>query len=199
MSLQTSEDNCRVFNPADLSLYIEKFPVLQDKTEIGQGCYSAVFDNNGTVLKLTCDTVYKDFLCAHTGTPGVPKLIKYHGEAVVENELVYLLEVEKLSRLDKWDHEAMMLESEALSRALNYRIAAYELAENPTLGNAAFAKAIGDVIASRMFSTPVMWALSAISKFVTNYGTDTVLDLHPSNFMTNGKNLVISDPLIPVH
>lgn len=196
----SSHQEDRVFSPVCLGHYTKAFPVLAGKALCGQGCYSAVFDNGDSVLKLTCDHVYRDFICSCSGSPGVPKLIKDHG--FIEDEefgIVHLLEIEKLTPLDKWDHESLVLESKAIAQAIEYRVAARELGESPEYGNKALVNAVKDVIGSQMFSRPIMWALSSICKFIEKSGHDVLFDLkNPANFMTNGKHLIISDPLIPV-
>ena len=54
----------KVFFIQDLSFYRSKFPVLDGKQMIGDGCFSYVFEGTkqSTVLKLTCDSVYAEFI-----------------------------------------------------------------------------------------------------------------------------------------
>lgn len=198
--LDFGDSDTESFAP-DRELIIEKFPVLAGKNIVGRGCYSIVFEcTENTVLKLTCDPVYPDFVRSKSGVPGVPKLVNDYGSFFCpEYGNISLLEVVKLRQLDRWDHETMFLESRAVASAVDFRLAARELGETPELGKASHAKALRDLTASKMFSASVSWALLAISNFIEKSDHDVVLDLqNPSNFMTDGTNLVISDPLVPV-
>lgn len=194
------ESGTESFDP-DRNLIIEKFPVLAGKQIVGRGCYSIVYEcTDNTVLKLTCDPVYPDFVRLKSGVPGVPKLVNDYGSFDCHDYgQISLLEVVKLRPLDKWDNETMVLESRAVASAVDFRLAARELGEKPELGKFSHARALKDLTASRMFSASVSWALLAISDYIEKSDQDVLLDLqNPANFMTDGTNLVISDPLIPV-
>lgn len=201
-SVSTSSSSEQVFRPADLSYFIEKFPDLAGKAIIGKGCFSYVFEGNhpDTVLKLTCDMVYRDFILSKGSKVGLPKLFKNCGTIEsTEFGSVSLLEIGRLTPLDKWDHERMVLERDAVSSAIEFKVAMSEIDTGMMPCQVAHAMALRDIRRTSMFSPAVGSALTAISQFMEETEHDVLLDLrNPANYMTDGKSLIITDPLIMV-
>jgi len=202
ISSMTSQDS-QVFHLADFVMYTEKFPCLVGKKVIGRGCYSYVFEGEspGTVLKLTCDPVYAEFLRLKSGEPGVTKLVHDYG-SIESNELgqVSLFSIERLHHLKKWHHDNMILERDALLSTISFKIAMSEIDTGMMPCQVAHAEALEEIRQSRMFSDSVGSALSAISDYMKQTELDVLLDLgNPDNYMTDGRSLIITDPLMLVH
>lgn len=202
ISSLTSADS-QVFHLADFVMYTQKFPCLIGKKVIGRGCYSYVFEGEtpGTVLKLTCDPVYAEFVRMKSGAPGVAKVVEDFG-SIESNELgrVSLFALERLSHLQKWHHDSMILERDALLSTVSFKIAMSEIDTGMMPCQVAHAMALEEVRDSRMFSDTVGSALMAISDYMKTTEQDVLLDLgNPDNYMTDGRSLVITDPLMLVH
>lgn len=193
----------QVFHLADFVMYTEKFPCLVDKKIIGNGCYSYVFEGEtpNTVLKLTCDPVYAEYMRLKSGQPGVGKIVHDYG-SIESNELgqVSLFAIERLSHLRKWYHDNLILERDALLNTVQFKIAMSEIDTGMMPCQVAHAMALEEIRASRMFSNSVGSALSAISDYMQQTEFDVLLDLgNPDNYMTDGRQLIITDPLMLVH
>lgn len=193
----------QVFHLADYILYVEKFPSLTGRKIIGRGCYSYVFesDNPHTVFKLTCDPVFSEFVRLKSGNPGVVRVIRDYGSVEVESlGTVSLFELERLSHLKKWDHDNLILERDALRNTVSFKIAMSEVDTGMMPCQVAHAMALEEVRQTRMFSDTVGSALTAISDYMKTTELDVLLDLgNPDNFMTDGRSLIITDPLMLVH
>lgn len=193
----------QVFHLADFVMYAQKFPCLVGKNMIGQGCFSYVFEsgNPNTVLKLTCDPVFAEFARLKSGQPGVVKIVHDYG-SIESNELgqVSLFELERLSHLKKWDHDRLILERDAVASAITFKIAASEIDTGMMPCQVAHAMALEEIRKSQMFSDSVGSALSAISDYMRQTELDVLLDLgNPDNYMTDGRSLIITDPLMLVN
>lgn len=189
----------KVFFIQDLAFYRSKFPVLAGKQMIGDGCFSYVFEGTkkSTVLKLTCDSVYAEFIRLKGGEFGIPKLMNDYGSVYTElYGEVFLFEIERLRPLSKWDHDGMILERDAISSAVSYKVALSEIESGLMPCQVAHAAALDEVRMSGIFSDSASSALSAIAEYMKVTDLDVLLDLqNPDNFMTNGRHLIITDPL----
>lgn len=192
----------QVFHLADFVMYIEKFPCLAGKQMIGQGCYSYVFesDSPNTVLKLTCDPVFAEFARLKSGQPGVVKVVQDYG-SIESNQFgqVSLFELERLSHLKKWHHDSLILERDAVSKAIMFKIAMSELESGMMPCQVAHANALKEIRKAGLFSETVGSALNVIADYMEETELDVLLDLgNPDNFMTDGSRLIITDPLMLV-
>lgn len=202
VSVSSGSNVSQVFHLADFVLYLEKFPCLAGKPVIGAGCFSYVFasDSEDTVLKLTCDPVFSEFIRLKGGAAGLPQLVLDHG-SIESSEfgMVSLFELERLSPLDRWDHERMLLEREALSKMVSFKVAMSEMVNGFMPTQVAHAYALREIASTMMFSTTIRAALSNIADYMEHTKLDVLLDLgNPNNYMTNGRELVITDPLMLV-
>ena len=173
---------------------VELFPCLAGKELLSKGCYSNVYeaDKPHTVYKLTCDLAYVDFMLTNDGVPGLPKLYSYMGlKNHPGHKPLALLEIQRLTHLDKWKHEVMKAESEAVHSMLRYRVLKSEAED----GQDGHVRALREVGKSGLFSHSVSSALLAMSRFMANTRHRLVLDLrNPDNFMTDGERLILTDP-----
>lgn len=189
----------KVFFIQDLAFYRSKFPILAGKQIIGDGCFSYVFKGTekSTVLKLTCDSVYAEFIRLKGGEFGIPRLMNDYGSVYTElYGEVFLFEIERLRPLSKWDHDGMILERDAISSAISYKVALSEIESGMMPCQVAHAAALDEVRMSGIFSDSASSALSAIAEYMKVTDLDVLLDLqNPDNFMTNGRHLIITDPL----
>lgn len=190
------------FELEDVPGYVERFPQLAGKKPIGTGEFSLVFDGTraDTVLKLTNDAVYLEFIRMKSGTAGLPKLVQDYGVMEgLDGKEVGLVEITRLLPLRKWSHDDLILEREAISGAVSWRVAMSEVTSGMMPCQQCHAEALREVRASKMFSKGINRALDAIADYMDITEKDVLLDLgNLSNYMTDGKRLIITDPLMEV-
>lgn len=191
-----------VFTEEDAYGVEHLFPILFGKKEIGTGCYSRAFEGTtpDTVLKLTVDQPYYDFIRLHGSGEGIPKLHKDWGTADDEvHGQLYLVEIQRLMPLKRWDHENLILERDAIIGSVGYRVAMSELIDDGLPCQTGHANALDEVRDTRMFSEPIAEALTSIGQYLRTSDHDLLLDLsNPDNFMTDGTRLYITDPFLMV-
>lgn len=182
--------------------YLDCFPILKDKELIGIGEFSLVFGGTraNTVLKLTDDAVYLEFIRMKSGTNGLPRLIRDYGVAQgPDGKEVGLVEINRLLPLRKWHHDDLILERQAISGAISWRVAMSEVHSGMMPCQQCHAEALREVRESKMFSKGVNQALDAIADYMDVTEKDVLLDLgNLNNYMTDGKRLIITDPLMEV-
>lgn len=192
----------RVLGLEDVPGFPGPFPVLGGKAVVGEGVFSIVFEGTSaaTVLKLTVDESYYEFIRAHGDGNGIPKLFKDWGSAhSTIHGALYLVEVQRLMPLKRWDHDNLILERDAVMGSVGYRVAMSELVDDGIPCQTGHANALDEVRNTRMFSKPVAAALSSIGQFLRTSDLDLLLDLsNPDNYMTDGKRLYITDPFLMV-
>lgn len=195
-------NSSRVFALEDEPCFAQRFPVLHAKKVIGEGVFSCVFEGTTpeTVLKLTVDEAYYRFILEHGHGNGIPRLIKDWGS--VDNEVhgaLYLVEIQKLIALKRWDHDDLILERDAVIGFVGYKVAMNEQIMQPVSCQHGHARALDEVREADMFSPSVSHAMTAIAAFLRSSDLDLLLDLsNPENYMTDGKQLFITDPLLLV-
>lgn len=191
-----------VFKLTDAPGYLAHFPVLKSRNKVGRGQFSVVFEGSSaeTVLKLTCDEVYVDFLRRKAGTPGLPRLIHDYGSMPSpEHSAVFLVELSKLYPLHKWDHTELILERNALANAVDYKLALNELYCPMAPCQQMHALALLEVQSTGLFSPAASAALEAIADYLEQTSHDVLLDLaNLANYMTDGSRLIITDPVVMV-
>jgi len=191
-----------VFKLTDAPGYLAHFPVLKGRNKVGRGQFSVVFEGTqaNTVLKLTSDAVYVDFLRHKAGTPGLPELVHDYGSMPSpEHQSVFLVELTKLYPLHKWDHAELILERNALANAVDYKLALNELYCPMAPCQQMHALALLEVQSTGLFSPAASAALGAIADYLDATDHDVLLDLaNLTNYMTDGSRLIITDPLVMV-
>lgn len=191
--------NC-YFELEDAPGYLDAFPVLLDRKIVGAGEFSVVYEGTkpDTVLKLTCDTAYVDFITEHAGTPGLPKYIKRRGSMKTPaHGKIHLLEIPRLNLLTD---EGMMMERDVLMRAVEYRVLLSERFNGIIPCQECHASALIELSLCKIFSSGVRSALAAIAAFLRKTPHDVLIDLgNPDNYMTDGRSLIITDPLLMVN
>lgn len=188
------------FELVDAPGYLDAFPVLADREVIGKGEFSVVYagDSPTTVLKLTCDTAYVQFIRQNAGKPGLPATFKLLGKMQCRDHgTIYLIEIPRLSVvLD----ETMMLERDAVIAAITYSVAKSERFNGIIPCQECHAGALQELSMCGVFSYAIRQALAAIARFMRKTKHDVLVDLrNPDNFMTDGKSLIITDPLLMVN
>lgn len=190
-----------VLRTEDLSDLHIHFPMLKDKAVLGKGVFSRVYEGSkpDTCYKLTMDAVYCRFMKQYGNVPGIPRLHRFCGDIPSPvHDRLYLLEIQRLMPLRKWDHERLILERNALMHLVDYRVDVNER-EVRTLvdwpGRLRHAAALTECRDIGIFSESIRSALTAIALFMTEEGDDLLLDLmNPQNYMTDGQDLYITDP-----
>lgn len=190
-----------VFNLARLPNYKKVFPQLKDRPKIGRGVFSIVYEGNkDTVLKFGCDPAYYSFIREKGGCEGLPKLINDFGS--VEDKYgdeVFLVEIEKLKPLQKWNHDRLILQRDALISMVSYKIAESEVRSGMVPAALYQADALRGVAESCMFDWSVRSGLRELANFFELAELDITLDMaNPENYMTNGTDLIITDPVMMI-
>lgn len=188
------------FELEDAPGYLDAFPVLADKEVIGKGEFSVVYDGTrpDTVLKLTCDAAYVQFIKQSAGRPGLPAFVRQIGTMKCRDHgSIYLIEIPRLHVvLD----ETMMLERDAVIAAITYSVAKSERFNGIVPCQECHAGALQELSMCGVFSYAIRQALAAIARFMRKTKHDVLVDLrNPDNFMTDGKSLIITDPLLMVN
>lgn len=192
----------QVFTLARLPNYKKVFPQLKDRKKLGRGVFSIVYEGSeDTVLKFGCDPAYYDFIKAKGGSEGLPKLVNDFGTVTDKyGEEVFLVEIEKLKPLHKWDHERLILQRDALIGMVSYKIAESEIRSGMVPAALYQADALRGVAESCMFDWSVRSGLRALADFFEHTDLDVTLDMaNPENYMTNGSDLIITDPVMMIH
>lgn len=188
------------FELEDAPGYLGAFPVLLDRKQIGAGEFSVVYEGTkpDTVLKLTCDAAYVDFIRSHAGTPGLPKFVKHRGKMKTPTHgLVHLIEIPRLMALSD---EGMILEREAIMSAVTFRVQASERFNGIVACQECHASALHELSLCQIFSAGMRAALAAIAAFLRATTHDVLIDLtNPDNYMTDGRQMIITDPLLMVN
>lgn len=182
----------------DVPGYRAHFPVLKGKQLIGCGLYSRVYEGTrpDTVLKLSVDPTFRDFIHKKQGVVGLPALIHDYGSMNYGScSELYLVELNRLKPLHRWDHIQLKLERDALRNAIEYRIDRIETFLPMAPCQHLHALGLLELARSGLFSEAAQSALKAIAEYMDETKFDLILDLfNPDNYMTNGSHLVITDP-----
>ena len=192
-----------VFELSDVPGIAAKMPILVDRPVLGIGMYSIVFDglSDNTVLKLTNCSASVDFIQQFGHRVGIPNFVRHHGHLhLADVGDLQRLEIQRLTPLTWRDHELLVLERDAVRAAVSHCIAQSEADPKTTLGDFGYTESLSRIINSRMFSESVCSALGAVREFIQTTEHSAALDLgNPDNYMTDGTNLIITDPVTIVH
>ncbi len=191
------------FELEDAPGYLARFPLLAGKAPIARGEYSIVYEGTRpeTILKLTVDSISADFATSFGQQSGLCRVVENHGAmACNDHGEAHLLEMDKLVEID-WDkHRAMWFERDTVMAAVRYRVAASESNNGSTTCQICHANAMEELSLCTMFSETIRSAFKTISEYLRTTSHDVLLDLcNPSNYMTDGISLIVTDPIIPVH
>lgn len=189
------------FELEDAPDYLAHFPVLKDKVVIGQGEYSVVFEGTrpDTVLKLTCDAISASFARQH-GNPTFCPVLEFHGEMQSQDHpVITLLELPRLRELT-WDGDrSMFMERDMVMAAAKYLIADSEQFNGIVDCQQCHAGALEELADSGIVSPSIRQALIILAKWLRRTVHDVLIDIcNPNNYMTDGKSLIITDPINPV-
>jgi len=192
-----------VFELSDVPAIVKSMPILADRPVLGLGMYSIVFDGlcNNTVLKLTSCPASADFIQQFGGRAGIPGFVCHHGHLhLADVGDLQLLEIQRLTPLTWRDHDRMVLERDAVRATVSHLIAQGEIESGAMPCGCSYAESLNQVINSRMFSKSICSALGAVREFIQTTEHSVALDLgNPDNYMTDGANLFITDPVMIVH
>ncbi|UKL15000.1 hypothetical protein hairong_095 [Pseudomonas phage hairong] len=189
------------FELEDVPNYLGRFPVLKDKAVIAQGEYSVIFEGTrpDTVLKLTCDHISASFARQH-GSPTFCPVLEYHGQMdSADHGPVVLLELPRLRELS-WDADRkMFMERDMVMAAAKFLIAESEQFNGIVDCQQCHASALEDLADSGIVSSSVRQGLNTLAVWLRRTAHDVMVDIcNPNNFMTDGKHLIITDPINPV-
>lgn len=187
------------FELEDAPGYLDAFPVLADKEVIGKGEFSVVYQGArpDSVLKLTCDAAYVEFIRQVAGQPGLPSFVRYYGRMQVPiYGYVHLIEIPRLSLVID---ENMRLEREAVMSAIAFRLSVNEQFNGIITCQECHADALTELSLCQHFSKAIRAALAVIAAWLRKTKHDVLLDLgNPDNYMTDGRSLIITDPAMMI-
>ncbi len=179
-----------------------KHPLLKGKDRIGRGAFCVVFDNGSTVLKLTRDQ-FQYALYTNADRPtGVffPTLISDYGNVGGTDKYpLYLVEMEKLSAfgrkstapLSAWEIRQSLISSLDEVRVEQSLWKTHSHLSGGEFEALATLASIQGAIFKRLLPTEILGALRSLSEFCGRVGCGP--DLHRSNFMLRGKQIVMND------
>lgn len=193
------------FELEDVPDYLAQFPVLNGKAQLGRGEFSIVFEGccPNTVLKLTADytTVNLLLLGRVKGCDGIVEFIEYHGfmDSVEHPSGVHLIELKRLRDICPTDDRSLHCERESIMATIRHRILESDRFEGILPAQERHAGALQELALSNLFSHSISKALEWIANFMRASTLDLLHDLcNPANYMTDGKRLIITDPLVTV-
>lgn len=193
------------FELEDVPDYLARFPVLNGKAQLGKGEFSVVFEGccPQTVFKLTADftTVNLLLIGRENGCDGMVEFVDYHGymESPEHPEGVHLVELKRLKEICPCDHRTLYYERESVIAAIRHRIMESDRFEGLVPAQERYAGALHELAKSNLFSLSISRALEWIANFMKQSTRDLLHDLcNPANYMTDGKRLIITDPLVTV-
>lgn len=189
------------FELEDVPGYLAHFPVLAGKAQIAQGEYSVVFEGTkpDTVLKLTCDSISASFAKKH-GSPTFCPVLECHGSMHSNDHGdVMLIELPRLRPIT-WDNDRkMFMERDMVMAAAKYLIAESETFNGIVDCQQCHASALEDLADSGIVSHSIRQGLVTLSKWLRTTMHDVMIDIcNPDNYMTDGRSLIITDPINPV-
>lgn len=194
-----------MFELEDAPGYLERFPELRGKAPLGRGEFSIVFEGScqNTVYKLTVDetTVNLLLLGRIQGCDGLVEFIEYlgHMESPEHPQGVHLVELQRLETIDPDIHSTLYYERESVMAAIRHRIVESDRHIGVMQAQERYASALQELAISNLFSDSISKALMWIANFMNASTLDLVHDLYnPANYMTDGKKLIITDPLLTV-
>lgn len=189
------------FELEDVPSYLGRFPVLKDKAVIARGEYSIVFEGtrSDTVLKLTCDHISASFARKH-GNPTFCPVLEFHGELEsFDHKSVVLLELPRLREVSWCEDRKMFMERDMVMAAAKYLIAESEQFNGIVDCQQCHAGALEDLADSGIVSPSIRQGLTTLANWLRQTTHDVMIDLcNPDNFMTDGRTLIITDPINPV-
>ena len=193
------------FELEDVPGYLERFPELRGKAPIGRGEFSIVFEGSckETVYKLTVDETTVNFLLLGriNGCDGLVEFVEYlgHMESAEHPQGVHLLELKRLQEICPCDHRKLYFERESVIAAVRHRIEESDRFVGVIPAQERYAGALEELARSQLFSPFISKALLWIAKFMQASTLDLLHDLcNPANYMTDGQNLIITDPLVTI-
>lgn len=193
------------FELEDVPGYLARFPELKGKAQLGRGEFSVVFEGScpNTVLKLTADetTVNLLLLGRIKGCDGIVEFIEYHGfmDSSEHPKGVHLIELKRLQNIDPCDHRSLYYERESIIATIRHRILESDRFEGILPAQERHAGALQELALSNLFGHSISRALEWIANFMRASTLDLLHDLcNPANYMTDGKRLIITDPIVTV-
>lgn len=193
------------FELEDAPDYLERFPELRGKAQIGRGEFSIVFEGpcENTVYKLTVDetTVNLLLLGRIQGCDGMVEFIEYLGclSSSEHPQGVHLVELKRLESIDREIHSALYYERESVMATIRHRIMESDRYIGVIPAQERHAGALKELALSNLFSASISKALMWIANFMESSTADLMHDLcNPANYMTDGHRLIITDPLVTI-
>lgn len=193
------------FELEDTPDYLAYFPVLAGKKVVGRGEFSIVFEGDcrNTVLKLTVDETAVNLLVMGrvNGCDGLVEFIEYHGHMNSSDHPggVHLIELRRLEPIELDKHHSLYWERESVMAAIRHRIMESDRFEGIISAQERHAGALRELAMSNLFSRSISRALEWVANFMRESQSDLLHDLcNPSNYMTDGHRLIITDPLIAI-
>jgi hypothetical protein len=193
------------FELEDAPDYLAQFPVLKGKKELGRGEFSVVFEGccPNTVLKLTVDTTTVTWLLGGRvkGCDGIVEFVEYHGQMKSSEhpDGVHLIELKRLQEIHPCDHRPLYYERDSIIATIRHRMLESDRFEGIIPAQERYAGAIQELALSNLFSQSISKALTWIADFMKTSQLDLLHDLcNPANYMTDGRRLIITDPLVTV-
>jgi hypothetical protein len=178
-------------------------PLIRTKTRIGRGAFCIVFDNDSSVYKLTCDKFQYAFY-SHESRPSndfFPKLINDYGiVGGVKNHSLFLVEMEKLQPMERkalTPPNAWMQRKNLLRAANEHRRKTWMQFDCSDSEAKLLTGCLRGVSEYDYIDDELGNAASLLANFCETFSCSP--DLHRSNFMLRGSQLVFNDTVKDQH
>jgi len=171
-------------------------PALVGLPRLGRGAFCAVYDNGGTVLKLTCDPVSYEYAAGHLRPQGehFPCLVndwRDIGETS-GGDALYLFEVEKLQPILRGSPCEVKRDAEVLVNLVDATWSRHRW--RTTEGHVASYRALQELAAGDDLSERMREGLGELALFAGDH--EGVLDFHKANLMLRDDTIVLNDVIV---
>jgi hypothetical protein len=179
-----------------------RHPLLAGKARIGRGAFCVVFDNGSTVLKLTRDQ-FQYALYTDADRPlgaFFPTLTSDYGNVGGTDKYpLYLVEMEKLSPFGKrstaplgtWEIRQSLISALERVRVEQCLWKTHSHLTDGEFESIAAMESIRGAIFKHLLPDDILGALQSLTAFCERVGCGP--DLHKSNFMLRGNQIVLND------
>lgn len=174
---------------------VRNHPALIGKPLLARGFNCAVFDNGGSVLKLTQDSLQFEASCSGLRLEGInfPVTLNSYGDVgeAPNGNTLHLFEVEKLSPVSEGPAE--------VRKKVRRLISSIHAAQRLTMGSnqnvKSFAYDVLEVVIQEGAFEEFNDALDKLSRFASLYSPG--LDFHMKNIMLRGTTVIFNDVFTP--